>query len=176
MADAPANPTDALRWFEQARAEFKQAYADVPDAALRYLPEGDDYALGGLIVHIANTLENYVKLIGRMRSGRFEETRSAEGSGETPEMLEALKHGFDGPERARQWSRMDSAHDALVSEVTALGEADFQRTAPVIFGAATEATPTNVAAIMGWMIDHYRDHVGQARDMLAQWQADEQPT
>jgi hypothetical protein len=30
--------------------------------------------------------------------------------------------------------------------------------------------------IMGWMIDHYRDHVGQVRDMLAEWTTDEQPT
>jgi hypothetical protein len=35
---------------------------------------------------------------------------------------------------------------------------------------------TSPAMIMGWMIDHYRDHVGQAGDMLAAWSADESPT
>jgi hypothetical protein len=176
MADAPATRPEALRTFEQARSDFKQAYADVPDAALHYLPEGDDYALGGLIVHVANAMENYVKLLGRMRSEGFRQTRSAEGSGETPEMLEALKHGFDGPERARHWSRLDGVHAALVNEVNALGENDFQRPAPVLFGTATEPMQTTAAMIMGWMIDHYRDHVGQVRDMLGEWQSDEQPT
>src|SRR5215212_4016507 len=108
MADAPETRDEALRAFERARAEFKQAYRDVPDAALNYLPEGDDYALGGLIVHVANAMENYVKVIGQMRSRGFNQLRAAEGSGETPEMLKALKHGYDGPERARHWARLDA--------------------------------------------------------------------
>ena len=176
MADAPTTRDEALTAIERARAAFKQAYKDVPDAALRYLPEGDDYSLGGLIVHVANAMENYVKVLDRMKAESFRQMKAAEGSGETPEMLEALKHGFDGPERARHWARLDSVHSALVNGVNALGDQDFTRTAPILFGAASEPMDTNAAMIMGWMIDHYRDHVGQVRDMLADWQADEQPT
>ncbi|HEX3245236.1 MAG TPA: DinB family protein [Chloroflexota bacterium] len=176
MADVPETRDQAFRAFERARAEFKQAYRDVPDAALHYLPEGDDYALGGLIVHVANAMENYVKVIGAMKAEGFRQLKAAEGSGETPEMLEALKHGFDGPERSRHWARLDRVHAALVDQVNALAEQDFSRTAPIIFGHATEPLPTSAAMIMGWMIDHYRDHVGQVRDMLAEWTTDEQPT
>ncbi|MFN0070763.1 MAG: DinB family protein [Chloroflexota bacterium] len=171
MADAPTNRDDSLSALEQARAAFVQAYEDVPDAALRYLPEGDDYALGGLIVHVANAMEQYAQVIQHMKAADFGQLKAAEGSGETPEMLEALRLGFHGPERARHWARLDNVHEALVTEVQSLHQEDFLRTAPIIFGAATEATPTTASMIMGWMIDHYHDHIGQVRDMRAAWKS-----
>ena len=42
----------ALSDFAAARQEWEEAFARVPDEALRYLKPGDDYSLGGLQVHI----------------------------------------------------------------------------------------------------------------------------
>lgn len=170
MAEPHLTRQAALDDFARARDELLGAYVDVPDAALHYLPEGDDYALGGLIVHIANAMEHYVNVLAQMRAEGFGPMQAAEGSGETAEMLAALKHGYAGAERDRHWSRLNQTHEALVREMQAVSESDFSRAAPVTFSGSTEPFPTSPAMIMGWMIDHYRDHVGQVHEMLEGWE------
>ena len=54
---------EALVDFERARAEWDEAFARVPDAALGYLKPGDDYALGGLLVHVNWVLAHYARVL-----------------------------------------------------------------------------------------------------------------
>ena len=52
MDDSTAATSDraaVVAAFDQARDAFLAAFAEVPDAALSYLPEGDEFALGGAL-------------------------------------------------------------------------------------------------------------------------------
>lgn len=160
----------ALREFAAARDEFERAYAPVPDAALKYLPEGDDYALGGLIVHVTNAMQHYVDVLRQIKAAHFGQIRAAEGSGETPEMLHRLKYGFEGSELTAMIDRMRVVHDDLDREIRGLSEGDYPRKAPVLFGTSAEPFPTGAEEILGWMTPHYRDHVDQVAKMLSEWQ------
>ena len=54
---------EALIDFAAAREEWETAFAQVPDAALEYLKPGDDYALGGLQVHVNWVLVHYRRVL-----------------------------------------------------------------------------------------------------------------
>ena len=53
----------ALADFEAARKEWEEAFSRVPDDALTYLKPGDDYALGGLQVHVNWVLVHYRRVL-----------------------------------------------------------------------------------------------------------------
>ena len=50
--------------FDQSRQEFEEAVRRAPDAALRFKPLGEDYALGGLVVHVSQVLRETSGLEG----------------------------------------------------------------------------------------------------------------
>ena len=53
----------ALNDFEAARRAWDAAFAQAPDEALTYLKPGDDYALGGLQVHVNWVLVHYRRIL-----------------------------------------------------------------------------------------------------------------
>src|SRR5260370_7270698 len=61
----------ALADFEAARKEWESAFAEVPDGALAYLKPGDDYALGGLQVHVNWVLTHYRRVLDGIVAGGF---------------------------------------------------------------------------------------------------------
>ena len=48
---------------DAARDEFVGAYEDVPDPALAWLKPGDDYALGGIVIHVQNSADEYTATV-----------------------------------------------------------------------------------------------------------------
>jgi hypothetical protein len=168
MSDAPAEQADratALADFDRARDELEAAFQAVPDEALRYLPEGDEYALGGLAVHVTEVMTHYSHVLDEVRAAGFQEVRVVE-----PPPSEPVRIGFGRDERGAVFESMRAAHDRLAANVRALAGDDCTRKAPVHYGAAAEPFDTSAADVMGWMIGHYRDHAKQVADMLAAWQ------
>ncbi len=51
----------------------------------------------------------------------------------------------------------------------------FERQAPVIYSAGTAPYPTSAKDMVGWLIDHYQEHISQIESMLAQWKDQQQP-
>ena len=49
-SDAEADRATVLADLDQSQTDFEAAVQRAPDAALRYRPAGEDYALGGLVV------------------------------------------------------------------------------------------------------------------------------
>lgn len=167
MNDAPAERADratALADFGRARDELEAAFQTVPDEALRYLPEGDEYALGGLAVHVTEVMTHYSHVLDEVRAAGFREVRVVE-----PPPSEPVRVGFGGDARAAVFESMRAAHDRLAANVRALAGDDYTRKAPVQYGTAAEPFDTSAADVMGWMIGHYRDHAGQVQVMLAGW-------
>src|SRR5438105_8336827 len=89
----------ALAAFDRARADFEESVRRAPDAALRYRPAGEDYALGGLVVHVTDVLTRYALLIDAIRAADWQPLTSPDAP--TSEQDTALiRDGFGGETRA----------------------------------------------------------------------------
>ncbi|HEY0070353.1 MAG TPA: DinB family protein, partial [Chloroflexia bacterium] len=167
--------------FDHARDDFEDALGQVPDEAMRYKPEGDDYTIGGIIMHVTNSMRMYALLLGLMREAEFQEVRLvAYPGGEAVVEGDPTADWVEGiptlsPEEALRnreaaLSAMEAAHDRLAAQLRDLLHDDFSRQSPVYYPGATETFPTSGADILRWQTDHYREHVPQVLQMLEQWQ------
>ena len=159
----------ALADFELARGEWESAFAKVPDGALGYLKPGDDYALGGLLVHVNWVLTHYRRVLDGIVAGRFGPLGPQDPPGEGEAAVQRAKEGLAAGQRARALAEMGRLHVAVVTAVTRLPERDWLRKAPVVYGEGQEPYPTCPEDIIGWLRDHYREHVGQSADLIENW-------
>ncbi|HEY3058012.1 MAG TPA: DinB family protein [Chloroflexota bacterium] len=168
MTDTTADRQTVLASFDEARHEFEAALRRAPDAALRYKAEGEDYALGGLVVHVTDVLRRYALVIDALRHSEFKSFTAPEHV--TPEEDAAqIRVGFDGAARGPVVEDMRSAHVALVDAILLSPEPDFRRQAPVSYGPAKEPYPTSFADVVGWVADHYREHTQHIADLVTSW-------
>ena len=161
----------ALADFDRARAEWEAAFARVPDAALDYLKPGDDYALGGLQVHVNWVLRNYLSLLDAIVDARFEEISPEVDRAAEHEALVGARQGLHGAERQPVLDAMSDLHAKVCAAVEALPKADWSRRAPVIYRPGEDALPTSPDDVLGWLRDHYREHVVQSADLISDWRA-----
>jgi hypothetical protein len=156
--------------FDAARREFESAFATIPDDALRYLQPGDEYALGGLLVHVNWVLVHYERVLDGILDGGFAEFRATDPQDELTRTAENTKRGLDAAQRRRELALTAELHERLRRRFTQVPDADWSRKAPVLYGPdAAEAYPTSPADIEGWLRDHYREHVPQIGDLVASW-------
>src|SRR5439155_1762817 len=52
--------TESIAALEKARKAIDDAFAPMPDGALAYLKPGDDYAIGGIVIHLIQSLDGYI--------------------------------------------------------------------------------------------------------------------
>jgi hypothetical protein len=163
----------ALTAFEQARNGFEAAYRPIPDDALRFVPPGEDYTLGGLIVHVTDTIEHYGRVLGEMERAGFEQVRVVDPEDEAKRRRDAqVRDGFAGAERSGVFAELRAAHDVVADMVQRLPAEHYLRQAPVLYGPETnDPYATRAADVMGWLIDHYQEHIAQATDLYANWKA-----
>jgi hypothetical protein len=162
---------EAVAEFDAARAEFEKAFATIPDEALGYLKPGDEYALGGLLVHVNWVLVHYERVLDALLEGGFEGFRALDPEDEVAGTAELTRHGIGAQERTRELSRLDTLHGRLRARFAGVGDGDWERKADVLYGAeATNPYPTSPSDIAGWLIDHYREHVPQIAELVADWQ------
>jgi hypothetical protein len=50
-----------------------------------------------------------------------------------------------------------------------LREEDWARKGPVIYGEGQDPYPTSAEDILGWLRDHYREHVTQSAELVSAW-------
>src|SRR2546425_2648869 len=81
----------ALSDFDAARAEWESVFAQVPDAALAYLKPGDDYALGGLQVHVNWILVHYSRVLAGIKANPHRELEPLDAPGESNEAKKRAK-------------------------------------------------------------------------------------
>ena len=156
----------ALADFEAARKEWASAFAKVPDDALTYLKPGDDYALGGLQVHVNWVLIHYRRVLDGIIAGRFAPLGPQDPAGEIAPVLAKAKAGLNAGERARSLDEMGRLHAAIVAAVTRLPETDWSRKAAVVYREGQDPYPTSPEDVVGWLRDHYREHVQQSADLI----------
>lgn len=168
----------ALVTFDRARDAFLAAFAQAPDEALPYAPPGDEYALGVLPMHVQDSMQRYMAVLGHMIRADFGSVDLSAGPEGTAEAAaSARRHAFlvaqrpTGADRARMLAELARAHQQVASRVAALDEATFARQAPVVYAAGPAAYPTSCRDIMGWLTDHYQEHADQTEKILTQWRA-----
>lgn len=151
------DPQAALADFDAARLEWEAAFARVPDAALAYLKPGDDYALGGLLVHVNWVLAHYLRVL------------DGEVVLRDPPLSSEAHDGLTPVRRAESLAEMSRLHDAVLSAVGRLDDSGWRRVTPVVYGPGQEPYPTTSEDVVGWLRDHYREHVEQCADLIEEW-------
>jgi hypothetical protein len=160
---------EALTDFDSARQEWEAALAQVPDEALDYLKPGDDYALGGLQVHVNWVLVHYRRILDGIIAGDFGPLDPLDPPGEHDEVNDKAKAGLTGDGRRTALSEMAALHKHVLDAVKKLPEESWSRKAPVVYGARQDPFPTSPEDIIGWLSDHYREHVQQCPELVASW-------
>lgn len=161
----------ALADFEAARTEWESALAKVPDEALGYLKPGDDYALGGLQVHVNWVLVHYSRVLEAMIAGGFAAIGPKDRPGEAEAANKKAKAGLNAAGRKQALAEMARLHTFFVGAADGLAPGDWSRKAPVVYGEGQDPYPTSPEDVIGWLRDHYREHVGQSADLIASWRA-----
>jgi hypothetical protein len=157
--------------FESARKEWESAFAQVPDGALAYLKTGDDYALGGLQVHVNWVLTHYRRVLDGIIAGGFKQLGPQDAPGEAEAASQKAKEGFAPGDRAKALTDMGRMHAAVTAAVAKIPAADWSRKAEVVYGEGQDPYPTSPEDIVGWLRDHYREHVTQSADLIDAWEA-----
>jgi DinB superfamily len=176
MSTAPATLTDvptALAAFDSARDAFLAAFARAPNDALGYVPTGDEYAIGVLVMHLVDPMDRYMSVFDLMRCAGFgrvdfsaDAERTAREASRHADLVAARPTGAD---RQRLIDELQAAHQRVRTTVGTLDADTFARQAPVIYTAGADPYPTSCRDIMGWLIDHYAEHTTQIADLLADW-------
>jgi hypothetical protein len=161
----------ALADFDAARKEWEAAFAQVPDGALAYLKPGDDYALGGLQVHVNWVLTHYRRVLDGIVAGGFKPLGPQDSPGEGDAAAKKAREGLVKGDRAKSISDMGRLHAAVTAAVTKVSSADWSRKAEVVYGEGQDPYPTSPEDIVGWLCDHYREHVTQSADLIDAWEA-----
>ncbi|HEY0831084.1 MAG TPA: DinB family protein [Candidatus Dormibacteraeota bacterium] len=161
----------ALADFDAARAEWEGAFARVPDDALTYLKPGDDYALGGLQVHVNWVLAHYRRILDGIVKAGFAGIGPQDPAGAEAEALAGARRGLQAAERRKSLADMTHLHAVVHAAVHRLAASDWARKAPVVYGAGQEPYPTSPEDILGWLRDHYREHVEQSAALVEDWRS-----
>ena len=162
----------ALSDLDAARAEWESAFAQVPDAALAYLKPGDDYALGGLQVHVNWVLVHYSRVLVGIRAAPHRQLEPLDRPDESVKANKRAKVGFTAAERKPAMEEMAKHHRSVKSAAAGLSAEEWSSKTPVVYEAGQEPYPTSPDDIVGWLRDHYREHVGQSADLVALWRKD----
>ncbi|TMD88457.1 MAG: DinB family protein [Chloroflexi bacterium] len=159
----------ALSDFDAAREEWEAAFAQVPDSALAYLKPGDDYAIGGLQVHVNWVLVHYGRILDGIRAEPQQELQPLDKPGESDEANKRARAGLTAAERKPALEEMSGLHRFVKDTAADLSEADWSRKTPVIYGDGQDPYPTSPDDVLGWLRDHYREHVEQCPELVASW-------
>jgi len=159
----------ALADLDAARAEWEAAFAQVPDPALAYLKPGDDYALGGLQVHVNWVLVHYGRVLDAIRADPHQALQPLDKPGESEDANNRAKAGLTAAERKPALEEMSGLHRFVKEAAAGLSAADWAHKTPVVYGEGQDPYPTSPDDVVGWLRDHYREHVQQCPELIASW-------
>lgn len=163
-----ADSVTALTAFDSARDAYLESMARVPADGFAYLKPGDDYSVGGLAVHVNFVLEHYTNVLSALVAAGFAECRPEDAAGLEERALARAREALQVEEVHRELARTRELHQGVAGMVERLA-ADLNRSAPVWFPGATEAYPTSVTDVLGWLSGHYLEHVPHIEALVGDW-------
>lgn len=164
----------ALANFDHARDDFTRAFAQVPEKAILWKPEGDDYTIGDLVPHVIGSIYMYTVVLDTMAGLNWGLTHPFEGAPhklmeDNAARVQAIYAGGEGRDEVIR--QLEEAHDALASRLRDLAYKEYSQKAPVHYPPAEEPFPTSAADILGWLTDHYNEHIAQIWQLIEGWEA-----
>jgi ketosteroid isomerase-like protein len=159
----------ALAAFTAARDEYMGTVRRVPAGASEYLKPGDDYSLGGIAVHVNFVLQHYTNVLNALIAVGFAECRPQDPEGLHERANARAKEALASSEVAAELATTDRLHQDVVGVIEGM-PADLDRKAAVWYPGGAEAYPTSAADVLGWLTDHYREHVPQLEALVAEWE------
>ena len=159
----------ALSDFDAGRAEWESVFAQVPDAALAYLKPGDDYALGGLQVHVNWVLVHYSRVLEAIKADPHRALEPLDGPNESKEANKKAKAGLTAAERKPALDEMARLHRSVRNAAVGMSAEDWLRKSQVVYGKGQDPYPTSPDDVLGWLREHYREHVQQCPELIASW-------
>jgi ABC-type Fe3+ transport system substrate-binding protein len=175
VSQQAAAQTASIAAFDRAYEDFLAAFAQAPDAALPYVPPGEDYALGVLPMHLLDPMHHYMgvlELIEETDYAPLDLATTSEAEYIKPERhAEITAARPTGADRARMLAELEMEHQRVRQRAAALDPVTFARQALVIYPPAPQPYPTSCRDILDWLTDHYNEHVAQVGTLLADWRA-----
>jgi hypothetical protein len=159
----------ALADFDEARTEWEATFAQVPDAALAYLKPGDDYALGGLQVHVNWVLVHYGRVLDGLKADPHNALQPLDKPEESRDANRRAKAGLTAAERKPALEEMAGLHRFVLDTAASIPDDAWLRKTPVIYGKGQDPYPTSPDDVLGWLREHYREHVDQCPQLVASW-------
>jgi hypothetical protein len=162
--------TDAIRRLDAAHRSIEETFAMMPDAALAWLKPGDDYAIGGIVIHLIQSLDGYISTLESLRASGYVDT---DGPGEDGAVVDAqlahARRGLTPDERAATFAEMRAKQSCLAALAATADEAQFASLVAVRYPGDEAPYPTSVALVVQWMTEHYAEHVPHADQLFAEW-------
>jgi hypothetical protein len=161
----------ALAEFDSARDAFLAALSEAPDESLSYLRSGDIYAIGGLAVHCNWVLKHYRRVLDQLGARDGGEFRTADPPAEIESANRRALAGLEPAERGPELDELESLHQGVRKAALSLPAGTWETKTSVFYGDAADAFPTSPDDVIGWLRDHYREHVPHTGELLAEWSA-----
>ena len=162
----------AIADLRASRAAIDDAFAAMPDKALAWLKPGDDYALGGIVIHLIQSLDGYIATLDALHRAAYRDT---EGPAEDETVVAAglahARRGLAPNERRPMFAEMAAKQDALAERASRASDDEFARLVGVSYPGDDVPYPTSVALVLQWMTEHFNEHVPHARQLFAEWQS-----
>jgi hypothetical protein len=149
-----------------ARGEFAATFAAVPDTALQYKGASDEYALSGIVVHVSATIDHYRRVVEGLIDREFKPFAvQPQDPGVEAAHAKRAQTGFAAGERDEAFALLEAAHDDFAKAVLTIQPQDYARKISITYKAGDTAHDTSAADIVGWLTDHYREHVPSVQQM-----------
>ncbi len=163
--------TDAIGRLDAAHRSIEETFAAMPDPALAWLKPGDDYAIGGIVIHLIQSLDGYIATLEALRAAGFTDT---DGPGEDEAVVDAqlvrARRGLTPDERAATFADMRAKQSRLAALAASADEGQFATLVAIRYPGDEAPYPTSVALVVQWMTEHYAEHVPHANGLFAEWQ------
>jgi hypothetical protein len=161
---------DALAKLDGAHAAIVDAFGAMPDPALAWLKPGDDYAIGGVAIHLIQSLDGYIATLAALDAAGYTDTS---GPGEDERVVEAqlahMRRGVSAAERAATFAEMRTKHERFAALARKPTDAQFDALIGVTYPTDEVPYPTSVALVVQWMTDHYVEHVPHVQTLFSEW-------
>ena len=154
--------------FKKSADDFIVAFNAIPPQGLTYKPHGDDYTVGGLIVHVLDIMKKYSSVLDSIEDpSKKEPVRSDHHISKQEEKW--IQEGINEEERTVFIKEVESLQKSLIERMETLSEEQYKTKTPVIYENATDAFPTSPADLLGWLRDHYIEHIVQIEKLVKDW-------
>ena len=158
------------RALDDSRRQFVDAMDAVPAAALRFLRPGDEYSLGGLVIHVNGVLRRYGAVLDAILEDAGTEFNAATVDAAMEVENARSREGVEPADRAELMETLAALHEHVTASLAGLDDETIDRKTPVRYGGG-DPYPTSAADIAGWLTGHYAEHIPHVSELVDAWRS-----